>query len=57
MERQLRFQECEEAASRSATQPDAKWRLDEETRRRGRAGVAAARGALARAATHRRPAA
>jgi len=46
MERQLLLLDEPETAGRGIESPN-DWRLDEETRRRGRAGVAAARAALA----------
>jgi hypothetical protein len=47
MERQLRFLEPDELPG--CSEAEAAWRLDDETRRRGRDGVAAARRALAEA--------
>jgi len=50
MERQLRFLDPDDPAEPARS---GQWRLDDETRRRGRDGVAAARRALADAARRR----
>jgi len=55
MHGQLRLPGPDLAAETAGDQDGGAWRLDDETRRRGREGVAAARRALA--AARRRPAA